>query len=113
MAHIAYYTPNWYQVPAQVDKDISHFTQSAGDNIAEHYGLHHFESDAEHLEFIDPLLADNKYLFPLAEGVEGGVRGPNPTQRVWKAADNCPVSTLLPGGSNHMVYLHQMLSLGE
>jgi len=33
------------------------------------------------LEFIDSLLADNKYLFPIAERVEGGVRGPNPTQR--------------------------------
>ena len=113
MAHIAYYTPNWYQVPAQVDKDISHFTQSAGDNIAEHYGLHHFESDAEHLEFIDPLLADNKYLFPVAERVQGGVRGPNPTQRESKADNKLLASTSLPGGSNPAVYLHQILSSGE
>jgi hypothetical protein len=39
------------------------------------------------LEFTDSLLADNKYLFPVAEHVEGGVRGPNPTQRESKAAN--------------------------
>ena len=55
--------------------------------VADVYDLHCFESDAEHLEFIDSLLADNKYLFPVAERVEGGVRGPNPTQRVLKAAN--------------------------
>jgi hypothetical protein len=38
------------------------------------------------LEFIDSLLADNKYHFHIAEHVEGGVRGPNPTQRESKAA---------------------------
>jgi hypothetical protein len=51
------------------------------DNIAELYGLHRFESAAEHLEFIDSVLADNKYLFPIAERVEGGVRDRKPTQR--------------------------------
>jgi len=76
-----------YQVRAQVDKVKSHFIQSAKDNIAELYDLHHFECNAERLEFIDSLLADNKYLFPVAECVEGGVRGPNPTQRVSKAAN--------------------------
>jgi hypothetical protein len=55
--------------------------QSARDNIAELYDLHCIESAAECLEFIDSLLAHNKYLFPVAEHVEGGVRGPNPTQR--------------------------------
>jgi len=78
---------NRYQVRTQVDKVKSHFIQSARDNIAELYDLHCFESNAECLEFIDSLLADNKYLFPLAEGVEGGVCGPNPTQRVSKAAN--------------------------
>jgi len=104
---------NRYQVRAQVDKVKFHFIQSARDNIAELYDLHRFESNAEHLEFIDSLLADNKYLFPVAERVEGGVRGPNPTQRVSKAANKWPASTLLPGGSNPAVYLDQILSLGE
>jgi len=78
---------NRYQVRAQVDKVKSHFIQSAMDNIAELYDLHRFESNAERLEFIDSLLADNKYLFPLPERVEGGVCSPNPTQRVSKAAN--------------------------
>jgi hypothetical protein len=103
----------WYQVRAQVDKVKSHFIPSARDHIAELYDLHRFESDAERLEFIDSLLADNKYLFPVAERVEGGVGGPNPMQRVLKAANEWPASTLLPGGSNPGVYLHQILSLGE
>jgi len=102
-----------YQVRAQVDKVKSHFIQSARDHIAELYDLHRFESDAEHLEFIDSLLADNKYLFPVAERVEGAVRGPNPMQRVSKAANQWPASTLLPGRSNPGVYLHQILSSGE
>jgi len=58
---------NWYQVCAQVDKVKSHSIQSATENVAELYDLHHFESDAKRLEFIHSLLADNKYLFPLAE----------------------------------------------
>jgi len=78
---------NQYQVRAQVDKVKSHCNKSARDYIAELYDLHRFESDAEHLEFIDSLLADSKYLFPVAEPVEGGVRGPNPTHRVSKAAN--------------------------
>jgi len=76
-----------YQVRAQVDKVKSHFIQSARDNIAELYDLHRFESNAERLEFIDSFLADNKYLFPLAECVEGCVCGPNPTHGVSKAAN--------------------------
>jgi hypothetical protein len=78
---------NRYQVRAQVDKVKFHFIQSARDNIAELYDFHRFESDAERLEFINSLLADNKYLFLVAKRVEGGVRGPNPTQRVSKAAN--------------------------
>jgi len=66
---------NQYQVPAQVDKVKSHLIQSARDNIAELYDLHRFESNTEPLDFIDSHLADNKYLFPLAERVEGGVYG--------------------------------------
>jgi len=101
---------NGFQVRAHVDKVKSHFIQSARDNIAELYDLHRFESNAERLEFMDSLLADNKYLFPLAERVEGGVRGPNPTQGVSKAANEWPASTLLSGRSNPAVYLHLILS---
>jgi hypothetical protein len=104
---------NWYQVRAQVDKVKSHFIQSARENIAELYDLHGIESAAERLEFIDSLLADNKYLFPIAERVEGGVRGPNATQRESKAANEWLASTLLPGGSNPAVYIGQILSSGE
>jgi hypothetical protein len=50
--------------------------------IAERYDLHRWESTAEHLEFTDSLLADSKYLLPVAACVEGGVCGPNPAQRV-------------------------------
>jgi len=94
---------NWYLVRAQVDKVKSHFIQSARDNIAELYDLDRFESTAERLEFIDSLLADNKYLFPIAERVEGGVRGPNPMQRESKAANEWLASTLLPCGTNPAV----------
>jgi hypothetical protein len=104
---------DWYQVRAQVHKVKSHFIQSARDNIAELYYFHRFESTAERLEFIDSLLADNKHLFPIAERVEGGVCDPNPTQRESKAANEWLASTLLPGGSNPAVYLHQILSSGE
>jgi len=104
---------NRYQVRAQVDKVKSHFIQSARDNIVELYDLHYFESAAERLEFIDSLLADNKYLLPIAERVEGGVCGPNPTQREAKAANEWLASTLLPGGRNPGVYLHQIVSSGE
>jgi hypothetical protein len=102
-----------YQVRAQVDKVKSHFIQSARDNIAELYDLHRLESATEHLEFIDSLLADNKYLFPITEHVEGGVRGPNPTERESKAANEWLTSTLLLTRSNSAVYLHQILSPGE
>jgi len=71
-----------YLVQAQVDKVKSHFIQLARDNIVEVYDLHHFESAAEHLESIDSLLADNGYLFPIAEFAKGGIRGTNPMQTV-------------------------------
>jgi hypothetical protein len=65
------------------------------------------------LEFIDSLLANNKYLSPIAECGEGGVCSPNPAQREWKAAKEWLASTLLPGGSNPAVYLHLILSSGK
>ena len=95
---------NRYQVRTQFDKVKSNFIQSASGNIAELYKLHRFESAAERLEFIDSLLADNEYLFPIAEGVEGGVHDPNPTQRESKAGNEWLASTLLPGGNNPAVY---------
>jgi hypothetical protein len=104
---------NRYQVRAQVDKVKSHFIQSVSNNIAELYDRHCFESAAARLEFIDSRLAEKKYLFPVAKRVEGGVRGPNPTQRESKADNESLASTLLPGGGNPTVYLHQILSLGE
>jgi len=104
---------NWYQVCAHVDKVKSHFIQSARDTIAELCYLHRFQSTAERLEFIDSLLAENKYLFPIAERVEGGVRSPTPTQRESEAANKWLASTLLPGGRNPAIYLHQILSSGE
>ena len=92
---------------------IPQLIQSARDNIAELCDPHRFESNAECFEFIDSLLVDNKYHFPVAECVEGSVRSPNPTQRVSKAANKCQASTSLPGGSNPGVYLHQISSSDE
>jgi len=102
-----------YQIQVQVDKVQSQFILSARDNIAELYDLHFFESATEHLQFIDSLLADNKYHCPVAERVEGGVHSPNPMQRQSKAANKSLASTLLPGGSNPAVYLHQIVLLGK
>jgi hypothetical protein len=98
---------NRSQVRAQADKVKSHFIQSARDTIAELYDLHRVESAAERLEFINSLLADNTYLFPIAEHVEGGAHRPNLTQRVSKPTNQWPASTLPPGASNPAVYLHQ------
>jgi hypothetical protein len=53
---------NRYQVSGQVNNVKTYFNQSAQNNIAELYDLHCFESATECLEFIDSLLADNKYL---------------------------------------------------
>jgi hypothetical protein len=74
------------------------------------YDLHHFESDTECLEFIISLLADNMYLFPIAQHMQGGVRGQNPTRSKLKVANNWRSSTVRPGGSNRTVNLHQILS---
>jgi hypothetical protein len=104
---------NWYQVRAQVDKVKSHFIQSARNNTAKLYDLHRFESSADHLKLIDSNLADNISHFPIAEHVEGGECGPNPTQRELKAANDSLACTLLPGGSNPAGYLHQILSSAE
>jgi len=79
-----------YQVYAQVDTVKSHFIQSARDNVAELYDLHRFESNTEHLKFIDSHLADSRYLFPVVEHVGDGVRGANRTERVPKAAYEWP-----------------------
>jgi len=97
---------NRYKVRAEVDMVKSNFIESVRDNIAELYDLHHFESAAERVEFIDSLLADNKYLVPVAERVEGGVRGPNPTQRESKADNEWLAYTSNPGGGNPPVNLH-------
>jgi len=91
----------------------SHFIQSVRDNIAELYDLHRFESAAERLELIDSHLAENKYLFPVEERVDGGVSGANPAQRESKADNELLASTLLPSRSNSTIYLHQVLSLSE
>jgi len=56
---------NLYQVRAQLNNVTSNFNQSAWDNIGEPYGLHGFESDAEHFEFMDSLVADNNIFFLL------------------------------------------------
>jgi hypothetical protein len=96
---------NQFQIRAQVDMVKSHFIESAMNNIAEIYDLHRSESAAERLGFIDSVLADNKYLFPAAQRVEGGVHGPNPTQRESKADDEWLASTLVPGGGNSAVYI--------
>jgi len=83
------------------------------DNIAELYDLRRFESDTEHLEFIDSFLTDNKYLVPVAECVEGGVCGPNPIQRESKAANDWSASTVLAAWNNSEVFQDVILSLGE
>jgi len=104
---------NRYQVRTQVDKVKSHSIQSVRDNIAERYDLHRFESAAERLEFIDSLLADDKHRFPVAEREEGGVRGPYPTHSESTADNEWLASTLLPGGGNPAVNLHQISSSGK
>jgi len=104
---------DWYQVRAEVDMVKSQFSQWTKNNIGKLYYLHRFESDAELLEFIDSLLADNKYLLPVTEHVECGVRIPNQSQRLSTAADIWPASILLPGGNNLRVYLHFFVSSSE
>jgi hypothetical protein len=86
---------NRYQVQAQVNKVESDFVQSARDNIGEVYDHLRFPSDLELLEFIHSHLPENKYLLPVAVCGDGGVPGPNPTQRESNAANEWPASTLL------------------
>jgi len=104
---------NRYQVGAQVDQVKSHFIQSGRDNIAGLYDTHRIESATEHLEFIHYLLADSYNLSPVAECVEGGVRGPNRMPRESEASNEWLASTLLPGGSNPAVYLHENFIIGR
>jgi hypothetical protein len=87
--------------------------QSASDNVVELYALHRLESTAECSEFIHSLLADTKYHFHVGKCKESGVRSPNPMQRESKAYQEWLASTLLHGGSNLMVYKHQILTLGK
>ena len=63
--------------------------------------------------FIHSGLADSKYLLHVAKCVDGGVYTQYPMQGVSIAANEWLASTLLPGGSNPAVYLHQILSSGE
>jgi hypothetical protein len=58
-------------------------------------------------------MADTQYLIDLAEHAEGGVCGPNQTQRESKADNEWLASTLLPGESNPMGYQHQILTAGD
>jgi len=104
---------NRYEIWAHVDMVQSHLVTSASDITAELYDLHCSESDTKCLELVHSLLADNKYHFPGAEGVEDGVHGPNPMQRQSKADDKWPESTSLPRGRNPGVYLHPIVSSGE
>jgi hypothetical protein len=57
---------NKFQVRAQVGQVKYHVLQAAHDIIAELDDHHHFEFDAQRLKFIHSLLADNKYLSPVA-----------------------------------------------
>jgi hypothetical protein len=104
---------NRYQVSAQVDHVELYFIQAGRHNIAELYDLHSFESFVKFLQFTDCLQGDYKYLLPVAESVQGGVRGPNPTQRDLNAVNVWTASAGLPGGRNPTVYLNQILSSGE
>jgi hypothetical protein len=104
---------NRYKVCTHIEKVKSHFIQSGRDNITQGYDRHPIECTAERMEFIDSRVADNTYLFPIAERMEGGVRSPNPTQRDSKADNEWLASTLLPGGMNPSVYRHHILSSGR
>ena len=82
--------------------------QSARGNIAVLFDPPCVESNAEYMEFIDSLLADNKYVSPVVQRVEDGVWSPKQTQRVSKAANELPASTFLPGGGNPWFHLHSI-----
>ena len=104
---------NRYQVCAKVDTVKSQYIHSARDNIAELYELHRFESAVERVEFIDSLLVDKTYLFPVGERVEGDVSGPNLTQSESKADNEWLAPALFPGGCNPAGYVHRIVSSGE
>jgi hypothetical protein len=65
------------------------------------------------MESIQYVLADNHYRFPVAERLEGGVQGRILKQRESNGDNEWLASTVLSGGCNPTVYLHQILSLGE
>lgn len=71
--------------------------QSARDTAAELYDPHRFDSNTQHLEFIDSFLPDSQYLFPVAQHVEGSAHVLNPKKKVSKSANEWPAYTLLPG----------------
>jgi len=87
--------------------------QSATDNTAEHYNLHRCESAAQHLEFIDSILPNNKELCPAAQCRKSAVCGPKPKHRQSKAANECRASMYIPGAGNPAAYVHHILSSGE
>jgi hypothetical protein len=78
----------------------SHIIHSAWDDIFELYDVHCIEFHAECLELVDYFLADYNYRRSVAEGMDGGVRGPNRTRRVSKAANERPTSSFLSAGRN-------------
>jgi hypothetical protein len=108
-AHHGYYTLKLVPCHTQVDKVKSHFIQPARETIAELHDPHLFESAAEHLEFSATLLADNKYLFRVAEQVKGGERGPNQMQSESISANEWLASTLLAVRGNPAVDRHPIL----
>jgi hypothetical protein len=110
MAQVGYYVLKPVQFHTQVDYDGSHFIQLVIYNIAEFYDLHCFESYAEHLEFINSLLAENKYLVRIAQHMKSGVHCPNPTQTVSKAANKYRESTFVPGVTNCGLCSDQIVS---
>jgi len=83
------------------------------DQNAECYDFHRIECDAERFELNDSFLANKKYLFLVAEHVDGGVCGPNPMPGESKAANKWPASTLLSGRSHDGGNLNQILSLDK
>ena len=86
---------NQYQVRAHVNKVTSHPIESARNNIEKRFDLQPSESDAEGLEVINPIPADNMYHFPEVEYAERGVYGPNPMQRESNATNESRGSTLV------------------
>jgi hypothetical protein len=81
--------------------------------------------DSDDRVFVRVLTRTNQFLRPkpglpagypdqlLSLCLEGGVHGPNPMQRESIAPNKSPTSTVVPGGSNSVVDLHQIGSLGQ